>query len=611
MTALQSLVLCSNNLNHLKPFLTFSFDFERAPLVAIMRLINVKTGRFEEFIGSRVPKYAILSHTWGDREVSFKEMEDRSGLSKDEYRKIKETCRLASEYQLDYAWIDTCCIDKSSSAELSEAINSMYRWYERSTVCFAFLADLSPPASTGLEDDIGPALRKCRWFTRGWTLQELIAPATVHFFDQCWTFRGSKETLVRELTAITAISEDVLLYNTPLPSLPVARKMSWAAHRETTRIEDTAYCLLGLFGVNMPLLYGEEQKAFRRLQEEIIRSIVDRSIFAWELSDPSATTDSPLACGLLAWSPLAFSAMTDFVSNDYSEPHEVSVTNLGLRTSSTISRFLLTDGQHHYALPLNGRSEKAEPEDREQSYGVILRKCGPDYFVRENPAKLILGDFRRVIFVRGVVYLLTDVSQLPQDSSSFHTREMSLILRQVRRYALRVRLPEATIAYDVCPSARWDLQDELFFVSSSSRVYDCCLVRFNVQLEYQIRQKQTTIGGEYIFIALGWSTAEPQYTVVEYEPYVTALNEIRSLVENGLQRLRLVRDLLYYGIPRKGAAIKSVPGTTMNLVTSFNLREECMTDDHLRIWTTSLGYKIYQADDLPIVQPRKWGPLPE
>src|SRR5207248_11760504 len=148
--------------------------------------------------------YAILSHTWEEEEeVSFKDMSDPSRNNKKGYRKIEMTRQMASRAGLSYAWVDTCCIDKSSSAELTEAINSMYRWYQRSDICYAFLADL--PASVSLDT----ALQRCRWFTRGWTLQELIAPEDIYFFDQDWNNRGSKRDLVEHLSRITGINASI------------------------------------------------------------------------------------------------------------------------------------------------------------------------------------------------------------------------------------------------------------------------------------------------------------------------------------------------------------------------------------------------------------------
>ncbi|KAI8631049.1 HET-domain-containing protein [Xylariaceae sp. FL1651] len=239
-----------------------------------MWLINTETLRLEYFANPIKQSYAILSHTWGDEEVSFHQMADLKAARKMAgFAKIKTTCQLAKSRSLQYAWVDTCCIDKSSSAELSEAINSMFRWYEESTVCFAFLCDLTH----SLEEP------KCRWFRRGWTLQELLAPRSVLFYDASWRLVGDKAqgTFCHILSTITNIDYSVLKDCRHINSMPAGVRMSWAADRKTTRPEDTAYCMLGIFNISMPLLYGEGETAFIRLQEEICKQNNDMSLFAW------------------------------------------------------------------------------------------------------------------------------------------------------------------------------------------------------------------------------------------------------------------------------------------------------------------------------------------
>ncbi|PMD57602.1 HET-domain-containing protein, partial [Hyaloscypha bicolor E] len=241
-----------------------------------MRLLNVFTMKLEEYFGSQIPGYDILSHCWGTEEITFGDINGSTWREKDGALKIVNAsfqCRSRANHQRRYIWIDTCCIDKSSSAELSEAINSMYNWYKRSVVCFAYLGDV--------DKDVEDEIRKSRWFTRGWTLQELVAPKEVIFFDKNWNYLGDKNTLSTLLSQITTIPEAVLANPPRHRSCSLARKMSWAAGRETTREEDIAYCLLGLFEVNMPLLYGEGARAFIRLQEEIIKETDDQSLFAW------------------------------------------------------------------------------------------------------------------------------------------------------------------------------------------------------------------------------------------------------------------------------------------------------------------------------------------
>ncbi|KAH9846475.1 hypothetical protein C2E23DRAFT_890798 [Lenzites betulinus] len=209
--------------------------------------------------------------------------------------KIAMACKVAREAGYELLWIDTCCIDKSSSAELAEAINSMNAWYRLSAVCYAFLADVpdgdDPP-------DEGSQFRKSRWHKRGWTLQELIAPQRVIFLTSTWTFLGTRRGLATTIEQRTGVDFAILIGRARVDSVCVARRMSWAARRETTRVEDRAYSLLGIFGVHMAPIYGEGENAFLRLQEEILRTVPDQTIFVWER--PASIS------GLLTPSPLGF-----------------------------------------------------------------------------------------------------------------------------------------------------------------------------------------------------------------------------------------------------------------------------------------------------------------
>ena len=230
--------------------------------------------------------YAILSHTWTGKEQTFQDtrsLQQRCEVSKENPRdlssdKVRNCCILAERDRYRWVWIDSCCIDKTSSTELSEAINSMFRWYSFAEVCYAFLEDV--PSDCVL-DQPGSAFRKSRWHTRGWTLQELIAPALVVFVAQDWTQIGTKKELAQLLNNITGIWVTVLNRKTSYLRSSVAVRMSWASRRHTTRIEDEAYCLLGLFNINMPTIYGEGRQAFQRLQQEIAKQSFDSSLFAW------------------------------------------------------------------------------------------------------------------------------------------------------------------------------------------------------------------------------------------------------------------------------------------------------------------------------------------
>jgi hypothetical protein len=262
-----------------------------------MRLLNTTTLRLEAFYGTAKPKYAILSHTWGDEEVLFRDLDPsrnpengRIATTKKGLGKVLGSAAVAKAKGFDYIWIDTCCIDKSSSAELSEAINSMFRWYSHSALCCVYMVDVSWDGSLPLTDAADhsnsvESFRNSRWFRRGWTLQELVAPTIIDFYNRSWEFIGDKLVLADSIASITGIPVGVI-HGRNVRTCSVSTRMSWAALRETTRVEDIAYSLMGLFGVNMPLLYGEGHKAFARLQEEIARLENDQTILAhksWDL----------------------------------------------------------------------------------------------------------------------------------------------------------------------------------------------------------------------------------------------------------------------------------------------------------------------------------------
>ncbi|PON27190.1 hypothetical protein TGAM01_v204139 [Trichoderma gamsii] len=275
-----------------------------------MRLINTRTLKLHQFHG-KPPPYAILSHTWGQEEVSFQDFhspdlrEKLAGFSK-----IRDTCKKAYSHGLDYAWVDTCCIDKSNSTELSEAINSMFKWYKNSAIAYAFLEDypspkIEKPALTTAAVGFGHS----RWFTRGWTLQELIAPPRLEFYNKSWEKIAEKTAVAKQLAVVTGVDAFVLDGSGPLQQVSVGRRLSWAANRETTRAEDLAYSLFGLFDVYMPLIYGEGGRAFLRLQEHILQQSDDHTIFAWRAATPSKDPD--MAYGLFAKSPRDFHNFVD------------------------------------------------------------------------------------------------------------------------------------------------------------------------------------------------------------------------------------------------------------------------------------------------------------
>ncbi|SPO03677.1 uncharacterized protein DNG_06360 [Cephalotrichum gorgonifer] len=360
-----------------------------------MRLINASNHQIESFIDQEhAPHYAILSHTWGEDEVTLQDHSSPGhGLSnRTGFRKIEFAARQALSDGLTHVWVDTCCIDKTSSAELTEAINSMYEWYRRSIVCYAYINDLLPEnpvvdgedasftgesasSATNKSKALKPSVEfsRSRWFTRGWTLQELIAPKTVRFYDVAWTFRGTKASLASALSVITRIEEPVLRGQTDIASLPVARRMAWAAFRVTTRIEDMAYCLLGIFDVNMPMLYGEGKRAFIRLQEEIMRESNDTSIFAWQ-----AKPDGQAFRGVLASSPLEFSEAGEADHGaDSRFDGEFSITNKGIRIHGS-----LWDADGTPIFPLKCKVGG-------KPVAILLHQHGAGLYARASPSLLL------------------------------------------------------------------------------------------------------------------------------------------------------------------------------------------------------------------------------
>nr|ABJ55989.1 hypothetical protein [Cercospora nicotianae] len=283
-----------------------------------MRLLNTGTLTFETFYDEQTPPYSILSHRWAAEEVSY--VDFIAGNKRDHagHKKVLEACRSAKSQSHTWIWIDTVCIDKTSSAELTEAINSMYQYYADARICFAYLRDVSPGLPTQQTND---ALQGSEWFRRGWTLQELLAPREVLFLDASWTAFGSKAQLPAVIHRATGVPEWYLHRPDQIPFASVAARMAWAARRQTTRSEDLAYSLLGLFNVNSKsflefTMFGSgigcriamtslrEMFSYLLLQLEIAKSTDDESIFAW-------TSPSNQPCGMFAPSPSAFAGFAN------------------------------------------------------------------------------------------------------------------------------------------------------------------------------------------------------------------------------------------------------------------------------------------------------------
>jgi hypothetical protein len=262
-----------------------------------MRLLQLqRASNFSlvEFLGNNIPPYGILSHTWGpsNEEVTYQDLLYGTGEGKSGYRKLTFCKEQAAKDGLYYFWIDTCCINKDSSAELSEAINSMFRWYHEAVKCYVFLSDVSTASSAGSSVPFPQSrvtFAESRWFTRGWTLQELLAPACVEFFSLEGDLLANKHSRVQYISEITNIATEALIGKS-MSHFSIEERMAWASRRETTREEDMVYSLFGVFDVHMPLIYGEgREKALKRLHKEIGESSGD----AAAVMPQDAKTNSP------------------------------------------------------------------------------------------------------------------------------------------------------------------------------------------------------------------------------------------------------------------------------------------------------------------------------
>ncbi|KAI0436111.1 heterokaryon incompatibility protein-domain-containing protein [Xylaria telfairii] len=403
-----------------------------------MRLIQCDALQLRDFPRSETPPYAILSHTWQDEEVTFTEFSQGAPVgteaAPDRWEKITQTCKLAIAQGYEYVWIDTCCIDKSSSAELTEAINSMYAWYAESAVCFAYLSDFDPSRTSG-PYDTRRQFSSSRWFSRGWTLQELIAPGRLEFYDSSWTLYGSKAILCADIAYTTGIDKMVLcaasdVLQNLLASIPVCQKMSWAAGRKTQRPEDVAYSLLGIFGVHMPLIYGEGINAFARLQKKIIKSTNDLTIFAWTMGSKGFSSNWDYS--VLASSPENFAGSQDIVfSQNLIYNPDFSITNKGIQITGAFSvgddikRLFMALHCHHKNRP-------------QESLGIYLGELGAQVYYRRYADTIPLGRQRLCktsIFlnIRPQITPLTPVDQNgfnfifkdPHSTSNVHIRHLS------------------------------------------------------------------------------------------------------------------------------------------------------------------------------------------
>ncbi|KAL8690236.1 MAG: hypothetical protein Q9218_004274 [Villophora microphyllina] len=433
-----------------------------------MRLLNTRTRRLSQFFDEQRPPYAILSHTWGMEEVSMQDLEElhkqfeiedlhgdslqsppasSSVSSRAGWRKIEASYDQALHDRLSWIWVDTCCIDKTSSAELSEGINSMFAWYKGSTVCYAFLSDVDAAAEDVFASK--SAFSASRWFTRGWTLQELLAPRRLGFFNSSWqaisqpTSRSRLFELISEITRVPT----AYLQGLDVREATIGMRMSWASRRATTRKEDVAYCLLGIFDINMPLLYGEGMKAFSRLQKEIMKRTFDNTILAWgfltwDQRNQSSDTED---CGVLATSPadFAYSGTLGLCPRFASSPsRDMQMTNEGLR------------------LQVQLRAPRNNAQRRTRRYVAVL-----DCFSRQDPSKRLAIPLRKTeppggyrgtkvgdgdVFIRASQTLVfSDITPNAPPNGYMHIPRTIRIAKEKDIRAYRSSFPESSASIDL------------------------------------------------------------------------------------------------------------------------------------------------------------------
>ncbi|KAL9032683.1 MAG: hypothetical protein Q9180_006361 [Flavoplaca navasiana] len=348
----------------------------------MIRLLNAESLTLQQFKEEDCPPYAILSHRWAEDPSNEVVYDDMSKF--EEFRhssvwkkaksaaKIVEACQRVLELESKYLWVDTVCIKQDNLMEMSTAINSMYRLYHDAEICIAYLYDYpTSEVQTFSQSD---------WFTRGWTLQELVAPEVVKFFDKNWDYIGETGDLAAELTQRTGVHKKFWTSNAPVNYASVSERMSWMAGRKTTVPEDIAYCMLGLFGVNMPLLYGEgKERAFLRLQEEIMKYSADHSLFVWKAESRGPMETYSCSTGLLAPSPECFRSAGDYrriSQHRNSRPYQM--TNRGV----AIDLPLVYHEKNDFIGALNCHDQDMKP------VGLCLRKVHGNHYCRVRPDKI-------------------------------------------------------------------------------------------------------------------------------------------------------------------------------------------------------------------------------
>jgi hypothetical protein len=437
----------------------------------------------------------------------------------------------------------------------------------------------------------------------------LIAPEKVLFFDARWRKRGYKTTIATELAAITKIDAKLLRNECSISEFCVAQKLSWAAKRETTRIEDSSYCLLGLLDLNMPLLYGEGDKAFRRLQHEIIRSTEDLSIFAWKMNRSSETNVSPayaegVLCGVLATSAAMFEDCNECKSNQHGGYRESSVTNIGVKVRARVlGRSLFAKEGRGYILPLNCTMHG-------RSLGLRLRQVGYDEYLRANPFSLFQYDEDRLQSTRPAERNL--LVALPKElfPSSTLMEHESKLLPSRRTNMLRIAANNTTLPINPWPADRYDIEDQLFFVFRDP-AHDFGMVDINFLIQSPSIPARESKWVRCKLCALGWSSFDStvaQFSILDVDKYASEISSIQSQVVDWDRDSNLLAYFLNrYKIPKTTSVRYTLPKVYQVAHVKFEAKLEEDFNMSLNLfWTIRISCTIWGTGSEPAIDMETW-----
>ena len=446
-------------------------------------------------------------------------------------------------------------------------------------------------------------------------MQELIAPTTFYFLDQDWHNIGSKVDLAELAAEITGIDVTILqATHEPLhlAHIPVAVKMSWAAQRVTTRPEDAAYCLLGIFNLNMPLLYGEEEKSFRRLQEEIVRSTADLSIFGWSMppKNHKYERNQRTLCGILADSPAAFLGCGRYRSPFYRDPVDFSMSNNGVKLKGHILFQELPGTSHcQYILPLQCKNFASG-----RPVGVQLKKVGPEQYLRENPWEVV--EYNAISSPKTSLeqYLLTKTSASGGSYTDSY-ESLATIMYRVRRRVLQIKLPPELDLYGAWPLARFDHEDHLFFISGEP-YGDFGSLRVQGSFVFEFEEREVKVALDIMFYAVGWGIFERdgqdasmlQCTVFDYRSHAALVSELQFGIAHWDHDSRYVLDQLsHHDIPKCFRVVQEISETPCAAVVSFI--PSIISDPTVcrnPFWRIEFSCDVVKMKDIPAVVEESW-----